>query len=50
MDEEEWVYAWGGVEDGMSYNNYLKLTTLQLQSIVYGNDGKKFATFTCKKG
>ena len=41
--------VWGGVEDGMSYNNYLKLTTLQLQSIVYGNDGKKIATFTCKK-
>ena len=41
--------VWGWVEDGISYNNYLQLTTLQLQSIIYNEGGKKIATFTCKK-
>lgn len=41
--------VWGGVEEGISYNNYLKLKTLQLQSIIYDNKGKKIATSTCKK-
>ena len=40
---------WGWLEEGISYNNYLKLTTLQLQRVVYDNNGKKIATFTCKK-
>ena len=41
--------VWGGIEEGISYNNYLKLKTLQLQSIIYDNNGKKIATSTCKK-
>ena len=41
--------VWGGIEDGISYNNYLKPKTLQLQSIVYDNNGKKIITSTCKK-
>ena len=41
--------VWGGVEAGVSYNNYLNTATLQLQEIVYINGEKKIATFTCKK-
>jgi len=41
--------VWGGIEDGISYNNYLKPKTLQLQSIVYDNNGKRIITSTCKK-
>ena len=33
--------AWGWVEEGISYSNHLNLATLQLQRIVYDNNGKK---------
>ena len=47
--QKEGSLVWGGVEEGISYNIYLKLTTLQLQSIIYDKGEKKIATFTCKK-
>ena len=40
---------WGWVEKGRSYNNFLKLTTLQLQRVVYDKEVKWVGTFTCKK-
>ena len=41
--------VWGGVVQGIGYNNYLNPATLQLQRIVNDKTGKKIATFTCKK-
>lgn len=47
--QKEGSLVWGGVEEGISYNIYLKLTTLELQSIIYDKGEKKIATFNCKK-
>lgn len=47
--QKEGSLVWGGVEEGISYNIYLKLTTLQLQNIIYDKGEKKIGNFTCKK-
>jgi hypothetical protein len=48
--QKEGSLVWGGIEEGISYNNYLKLKTLQLQSIIYDNNGEKDCYIYLQKG